>query len=274
MARTWTISASGCSLIYLLSNDLIHVEKTWHEISPTQAATLPSGTKMKDANDKELTLLDGYCTTYFYTGWQTSSPMKDGKIGKIIDHHGVFSCISDAVGPTVGHMGNWFQIVRLPDDKIPLPTNLGKNLISDLYPGIMWGTKRNNWYNQWDITPLAPANGSISDQKTDLPRSFSIDETNIPGYGTETNKSFYAPELFAPYMYYNGNVGIDDGIYVGGIIVVIGVKKLSSGAKSMPFDEDVIESPSTDNESVIESPSTEIQQAEALNDNVEDKELS
>lgn len=233
MARTWTISASGCSSIYLLSNDLIRVETNWHEVSPTQAATLPSGTKMLDANNKELTLLDGYCTTYFYKGWQTSSPMVDGKIGKIIDNKNGLYLISSAVGPTVAELqktvdfqSRHLQIVRLPDDKIPLPTNLGKNLISDLYPGIMWGTKNQNWYNQWDITPLAPANFSISDQTTDLPRSCSIDETNIPGYGKDTNKEFYAPELFAPYMYLRKQ-NTKDGIYVGGIIVVIGVKKLS-----------------------------------------------
>ena len=237
MAKVWQVQEINCSKIYPISgsHDLqnsIWVEDTWHELSPTQAATLPSGTKMLDANNKELTLLDGYCTTYFYKGWQTYSPMQDGKIGDIISSNGNFR-ISSAVGLTVADIqktidfyNHHFQIVRLPDGIIDLPTNLGKDLISDLYPGIAWGTKRDNWYDQWDIIPLAVSNFSISDQLTDLPRSFSIDETNIPGYGTDTNKNFYAPELFAPYMYLR-NQGTRDGIYVGGIIVVMGVKQLS-----------------------------------------------
>lgn len=239
MAKTWQITTDDCSMVFLLQgsgqspSNGIWLENTWHEVSPTQAATLPSGTKMLDANNKELTLLDGYCTTYFYKGWQTYYSMVNGKIGDIINNKNGSYRISDTVGPTVADIeitvdfkGRYLQIVRLPDGKVGLPDNVGQNLISDLYPGIMWGAKRNNWYNQWGITPLAPANFSISDQTTDLPRSFSIDETNIPGYGTGTNKEFYAPELFAPYMYLRKQ-DTKNGIYVGGIIVVIGVKKLS-----------------------------------------------
>lgn len=243
MAKTWQITTDDCSMVYLLQgsgrspSNGIWVENTWHELSPTQAATLPSGTKMLDANNKELTLLDGYCTTYFYKGWQTYYSMVNENIGDIIDNKNGSYRISDAVGPTVADVetkvdfySRHLQIVRLPDGLITLPDNSGKNLISDLYPGIMWGNKMNNWYNQWGITPLAPANFSISDQTTDISaignRSFSIDETNIPGYGTDTNKNFYAPELFAPYMYLR-NQAPKNGIYVGGIIVVIGVKKLS-----------------------------------------------
>lgn len=239
MAKTWTVNQSDCSKIHLLNlsddNDAIWLENTWHEVSPTQAATLPSGTKMKDFNDKELTLLDGYCTTYFYKGWQTVTPLTNNAIvsGDDNDVYG----ISSKVGPTVAnetiqvdYYSRTLQIARLPDNIISLPDNSGKDLISDLYPGITWGTKRDNWYNQWKIIPLALSNFSISDQLTDLPRSFSIDETNIPGYGTGTNKSFYAPELFAPYIYVRTQLFSPQklaGKYLGGIIVVIGVKQLS-----------------------------------------------
>lgn len=239
MAKVWRVNQSDCSKIHLLNDsgndDAIWLENTWHEVSPTNVANLPSGTNMLDFNDKKLTLLDGYCTTYFYKGWATvSSVISCAFIS--VDNFGMG--ISTRVGPTVAdvetsvdYKTRKLQIVRLPDDVISLPDNSGKDLISDLYPGITWGTKGNNWYKQWDITPLAINNFSISDQLTNLPRSFSIDETNLPGYGTDTNKSFYAPELFAPYMYLRKQIikqeDLANGAYIGGIIVVIGVKKLS-----------------------------------------------
>lgn len=246
MAREWSVNESDCSKINLMNNsddaDAIWLENTWHEVSPNHAATMPRGTKMLDNNDKELTLLDGYCTTYFYKGWQTVSSMIDRKIGNIIaapdtSPHSYSFYITKNVGTQVAFenkhsnaIDKWnLQVVRLRDQLISLPANLGKNLIPDLYTGTLWGKRHDNlnWYNQWHVAPLAPDDGKISTQLTTFPRTFTIDETMLPKYGPYTNTSFCAPELFAPYMYLFCQRYWGGEIYVGGIIVVIGVKQLS-----------------------------------------------
>lgn len=244
MARTWIVNQSDCSKINLNhdsdDDNAIWVENTWHEVSPNHIATLPSGTKMLDDNQKELTLVDGYCTTYFYKGWQTVSTLNNYALGVIIKKKNNFdhSILSDRVGQEVGgryldQLGNiYLQVVRLRDEHltvINLPDNMGKNLIPDLYPGRRWRSEDNNknWYDQWYITPLVSSNGEITSQTSTFPRTFKIDETRLPGYGKDTNKSFYAPELFAPYMYLLGRSEARNDAYIGGLIVVIGVKKLS-----------------------------------------------
>ena len=237
MARVWTVNESDCSKVNLLGSsdehDAIWLENTWHEVSPTHAATkLPDGTKMVDSNNKELTLLDGYCTTYFYKGWQTVFPLMNKKIGNII-FCGSYYNISDNVGHQVANErkgldsnANWklLQVVRVRDGVLSLPDNMGKNLIPDLYPGSLWGD--GNWGNQWTLIPLAPNDGVISDQYTSFPRIFTIDETQLPA-ATGRFNSYKAPELFAPYMYLLKLMKTNDDLYLGGIIVVIGVKKLS-----------------------------------------------
>ena len=238
MARVWTVNESDCSKIHLLNgsddNDALWLENTWHEVSPTHATTLPSGTKMLDANNKDLTLLDGYCTTYFYKGWQTVIPVNNNASGEILYNNGNYASISSEVGKEVANErrgldggANWkfLQIVRLRDQIISLPDNLGKNLIPDLYLGELWGHNKSNWHDQWNVTPLLPNDGETSAQKESFPRTFTIDETQLPGY--EPNKGYFAPELFAPYMYFLRLKNRSNGSYIGGIIVVIGVKQLS-----------------------------------------------
>lgn len=222
MARLWQVNESDCSKIHLLhgsdDDDAIWLENTWHEVSPIHAATLPSDTKMLDADKKALTLLDGYCTTYFYKGWQTVIPMNNKASGEIISNN----LISGNVGEQVAKE-NSIQVVRLRDQFISLPDNLGNNLIPDLYPGSKW-RYTGNW--QGTVPPLYPDGGQVTVQEVSFPRTFTIDETHIPGYGTATNKSYYAPELFWPYMCLLER-DRPDGSYIGGLIMVIGVKKLS-----------------------------------------------
>ena len=240
MARVWQVNESDCSKVNLMNNsddaDAIWLEKTWHEVSPTHAITMPKDKYMVDNNTIILNLLDGYCTSYFYKGWQTVSSMIDKKIGNIINT-GTSFYISPNVGKEVAFedkgsnaIDKWhLQVVRLrdqliSDQLISLPDNLGKNLIPDLYPGAIWGNR--NWYSQWGVTPLVPSDGRITDQLTTFPRTFTIDETELPGNGNDGYHYYYAPELFAPYMYLFCQRYDHDNIYVGGLIVVIGVKQL------------------------------------------------
>lgn len=240
MAKTWQVNESDCSKIHLLhgsdDNDAIWLENTWHELSPTHAVTMPDNAYMLDSNRTRLTLLDGYCTTYFYKGWQTVIPLNNNASGEILVNKGNYATISDKVGKEVANVrrgldagANWkyLQVARLFDQIISLPTNMGKNLIPDLYPGKLWGDGQ-NWFDQWAVTPFVPNDGQTSGQTDSFPRTFIIDETMIPGIATGGGLyEYFAPELFAPYMYNLRLQYRSNGSYVGGLIVVIGVKQLS-----------------------------------------------